>query len=107
MLTLLKTNKAFMALVVVSLAIIPSIFIGPKAMGVVFLLYIGVIAWNMMPMFKLVGLKEVSEVLDEKSAEAKSEKKWLQFAAYGAAVPLMGVGLLWVLITIIFLIFVF
>lgn len=98
----LKENKPLLALMIVSIFIIPSIFMGTKVVGIVFLLFAIAWAWCLRSFFGVDFIRNTFEALWRKG----EENRHITSAFYQIAAPLMVVGVLIMLITIYLLIFV-
>jgi protein-S-isoprenylcysteine O-methyltransferase Ste14 len=105
-LTLLLETKPLLALVLISIAIIPSIFLGPKVMGMTFLVYIVVLAWCMVSLFGKNIIPKTFDALETKAEEEKEENKIVTSAVYSMVGPFIFIGLIVVFIIIFSLIFV-
>lgn len=97
---LLKTNRPLLLLVIISFAIFPSIFMGAKVMGLVFLAYVLVIGWNLTNMLGFDILSQLSDASDKRAKESKDEGKMVRAGVYFAAFPvvILGIAMIFILI---------
>lgn len=97
---LLKTNRPLLLLVIISFAIFPSIFMGAKVMGLVFLAYVLVIGWNLTNMLGFDILSQLSDASDKRAKESKDEGKIVRAGVYFAAFPavILGIAMIFILI---------
>lgn len=102
---LLKTNRPLLLLVIISLAIFPSIFMGTKVLGLVFLAYVLVIGWNLTSMLGFDILSKLNDTSDKRAKESKDEGKILHAGVYFAAFPAVILGIVMIFIIIFSLIF--
>lgn len=101
----LKENKPLLALMIVSIFVIPSILMGTKVVGIVFLLFVIVWAWCLRSYFGVDFIKKNHEALWGKGEENREKNRHITSAFYQIAAPLMAVGALIMLFTIYLLIF--
>jgi len=103
--SIIKKNKPLLTLTITGIAIFPSLFLGAKILGVVFLLFFASVIWNI---YSLMGGNILSRLADdawEKAIESKNDKKYFKSSIYFIVFPMVIVGLIMVLLQIYALIF--
>lgn len=102
-LKLLKENKALLALCITSIAIFPSLFLGPKVIGIVFLIYMGVIAWCLVSFIGIDFFRKLEA--DDSNEQDERGKRKAKYAFF--LIPLVIAGVVMALIQIFALLFLY
>lgn len=100
-----KRNKALIPLVILSIAIFPSLFLSAKILGVVFLLYFITIIWCL---YSIMGGNILSRLSDnswEEAVKAKNNKQYFKSSIYFIVFPMVIIGIIMIFLQIYTLIF--
>lgn len=103
--TFLKTHKPFWALIVASIAIFPSLFMGPQILGFVLLVYVLVIGWVTVSLLGPNIIKQVNQSAEEHATQAADEQQYGRASVYLSVIPMIPIGLIFVGFIIFHLIF--
>lgn len=103
-----EAQKLFIPYVFGTLILLISLCFGMKSAGIGLLIWLLILVWTLKKsLFAQITPKELVQTNERKLEESLQQKKYVQSSMHLLAMPMVAIGIAWVIVTVGMMIFIF